>query len=167
MTEQNFLTTADANELTLHLIGKFTLHPEEFPYVQSYVERYIWNNCGFSFAISIHEISIEKFRESKNFIYDKATEMFFIDFHHSPHQLLMAYIEALHKFDFSHKSNDQNFDELFNIFNAHSKLADEYIINGHGVLLSSVSKKILLGENYIMTEKEKQYLGHFDKTYIS
>jgi hypothetical protein len=167
MTTQNYFTTVDANELTTHLIGKFTARPENFPYVQNYVERYIWNNCGFSFAVSIHEISLEKFKESKNFIYDKATEMFFINFNHSPHQLLMAYIEALHKFDFSKESHDNEFHDLFTTFNAYSKLADEYIINGHGILLSSVSKKILLGEAFIMTDKENEYLGHFNKTYIN
>lgn len=156
----------DAPELAPHIIGKFTSSPDSFPLVNKELTRFLWNSAVFSYGVSIHDLKMEEFQEHKNFVYDKKTEMFFLSFSFGTHQLFMAHFGALHKMDFSTPEKDSTFYDILHGFDAYSKLSDYYITEGHGVLLSSVSKKIHLSSDFQMSQKEKMFFKDFERTYI-
>lgn len=156
----------DAPELAVHILSQFTSTPDKFPFVNKELTRFLWNSADFSYGVSINDVTIDEFNQNKNFIYDKKLEMFFFSFSFGTHQLFMAYMGALHKMDFTKPENDYIFDELFDVFDAHSKLSDFYIESGKGILLSSVSKKIHLSPDFKMNNKEKTFFNQFERTYI-
>lgn len=122
--------------------------------------RFLWNHAGFREV----QVFVDKGADCiaqrgyrNNFVYDQRTGLVFFDLAGSSHQLLMAYLQALHETTFPEDDEDW-FGRHFKAYNAESDLADRYLEQGHGILLSSVGHRnaVYVGQAFVWTDSERQ-----------
>ena len=141
MTETEYLCHPPT--LARVLLSSFADNPDNHPEVLDELTRYLWNGLNFKGALPFTEGASQKILsgEAKQFVYDRKSGLVFFNVSGGTHQLLIAYLGALHKTDFG-KNNDCWYQEHFvEPFNATSKLVDYYIGAGLGVFESSVGPR--------------------------
>ena len=90
-----------------------------------------------------------------NFVYDKATGLVFLNFDMGCHQLFMAGLMGL--LDNIPHSKWESID-------SRGKMADKYIANGHGILLSSMgNEEIMVSTEFVYSSIEWKEFKHYQK----
>lgn len=151
----------DAPELTRFLLATFVLEPPAA--VISAMQRFLWNSDAFSDAVTLDEFRDQsEMRAAGTFVYHKQSRLVFAHVPSGKHQLLMAHLGALHKTDFIAAREGWVFSQFYQR-DATSQLADDFVCDGFGFFLSSVSPggRITVATDYPWSMQEEQLFGGF------
>lgn len=168
-TDLTIYRATDAAALAAHLLAAHDLprHPgagKELTFLLS-------DRIPFSHAQPLAAGSEDVARGAfRNFVYDKASRMLFLDCAPGRHRVLMACLECLYHCDPAARSVD--WAQVLSVNDAAiDQLADAFVDNGHGFFLSSVwqhwptqsldGKKITLSQNFCWdAEEHATFLGY-------
>lgn len=161
------LRGCDAPELTDVLLAAFVSGPPPAA-VHEEIQRFLWNTCNFAEALPLKD-AVGRIRDGSagNFIYHQKSGILFTRVSGGTHQLLMAYLESLHKTDFTLPNLTWDYDQAYS-FNATSKLAEDFIVDGHGLFQSSVGKAsaVHLGDKFVMSDLETEAFKEHGRLFI-
>lgn len=150
-------TCADAPELTLALLRAYTESPPSV--VERALRRFLWNSGGFGMAIPLGQAKpVLDAGQGGHFVYHQRTGMLFTSVTMGHHQLLLSYLAALDKTDFTADFADVTdwSPQVIYPWNATAKLADEFIESALGLYLSSRGKgAISVSRRFKWTAQEK------------
>lgn len=147
------------------------------------IRRFIWNACSFSWAATLHDYSklagtvVEEYlvptaENLKNFIYDKATGLLFVNFMPGYHTAMMAHLEALARTPgWGENLGEESWfytDFSSDPLNSSSDLADAWVLSKRGFFLSSVGKerRLVAAKNYPWTKDELHFFGDMPRDEI-
>lgn len=158
----------DAPKLAAYILRWFFVTPSDG--ISEELTRFLWNNAKFRVAVPFHPVGAKMIREGdykNNFVYDKRTGLVFFDLHPGAHQLLMAYLQALHETP-AGAHQDEKFNNCFSGMSAEDNLAERYVLQGHGLFLSSVGSRnrIQVGESFLWSSREERAFAGFVRQYI-
>lgn len=156
---------ADAPELTTYILAAYTASPAPEA-VHSELQRYLWNSAHYGQALPLAD-AFDKIHDGSagSFVYHQKSGLVFTHVSGGQHQLLMAYLAAIHKTDFSKPIESWEYDQFYS-WDATHKLADDFIDNGMGLFQSSVggANSVYVGESFQWTDKERMaFAGHKKK----
>lgn len=151
---------ADAPELTTVILRAFTDRAPAA--VHEELQRYLWNSAMFGYAVPLkrarHFIAHDR---AGDFVYHQRTQLMFTGV--SAHPILMSYLAALHKTDFSAPLTDWGPDSIYE-WNATSKLADEFVELGLGFYRSKVGGgAITVAPDYRWTTQERLVFSTYSR----
>lgn len=156
----------DADELTVAILQSFTARaiPE---CISREISRFLWN-CNFGEAIPIADaVEVLQAGRAGNFVYHQKSGFLFTHVSPGSHQLLMAYLASLHSTDFSIQHERWDYDHAYS-FNATSRLAEDFVEQGHGLFQSSVGPRqtIHVGEKFVESPLEAEAFGGHQRRYL-
>lgn len=161
------METTSYDETVSALLVSFTKGPHPEP-IRSELTRFLGNDPPFHEALSLKKAEpLLRAQNAGHFLYHQASGLVFTSMMFGRHQLVMAYIEALHKTDFSQHIEQWEYDQAYS-FNATSKLADNFIEQGHGFFVSGSARKagggvIQVGKAFKWTTLERTVFQDYAK----
>lgn len=159
-SESGCFRCADAPELTAAILRAFT---DDAPaVVQKELQRYLWNSAMFGCAVPLDRARgfIINGRAG-DFVYHQRTQLMFTGV--SAHPILMSYLAALHKTDFTAPMSDWGPETIYD-WNATSKLADEFVEQGLGFYRSKVGGgAITVASDFAWTAQEKRVFASYPR----
>jgi hypothetical protein len=156
----------DALELTRLLLSVFTEMPQ--PAIEKSLQRYLWRLMRFDYAEQLAD-ALDDVRSGAtgDFLYHKASGLIVAQVEFGHHRLLLAHLCALHKTDFSREHMEWSV-HRFGYLDPLRQLADDCVLEGHALFLSSVSKgaHVTVGQAFKWDALERTTFGHFEQDVI-
>jgi hypothetical protein len=154
------LRCSDAPELTATILRAFTADASAV--VQEELQRYLWNSAMFGYAVPLDRARSFIINDrAGDFVYHQRTQLMFTGV--SAHPILMSYLAALHKTDFTAPMSGWGPDTIYD-WNATSKLADEFIEQGLGFYRSKVGGgAITVAPGFPWTAQEKRIFATYPR----
>ncbi|CAE6789480.1 hypothetical protein R70006_04777 [Paraburkholderia domus] len=156
----------DAPKLTDLLLSDFTAVPQ--PAIEKGLERYLWRHAHFAYAEQLAYVFDEvRSGQAGHFVYHKKSGLIFARAEFGFHQLLLAHLAALHKTDFCREHVIWNLHQ-FPYADPMRQLADDFVREGYGLFLSSVSngKYVTVGRAFAWEPLELAAFGKFERDVI-
>jgi hypothetical protein len=156
----------DAPKLTHLLLTGFTAVPQ--PVIEKGLDRYLWRHARFAYAAPLADV-LDEVRSglAGNFLYHKKSGLIFAHTEFGFHQLLLAHLAALHKTDFCREHVTWDLHQ-FQYANPMRQLADDCVVEGYALFVSSVSggKRITVGQAFTWEPLELAAFGNFERDVI-
>lgn len=131
------------------------------------MRRFLWNaNYGFAVPLANAGPFFQAAREG-SFVYHQRSGLLFTEVAMGWHQVLMAYLGALHLTDWSTPYEDWSPSRFFH-WDASAKAADSFIEGGHGLFRSSVGARdvITVSRSFRWLPQERMVFASFQRRYI-
>ena len=156
----------DAPELTRLLLSVFTEMPQ--PAIKKGLQRYLWRHIRFGYAEQLAD-ALDDVRSGAtgDFLYHKESGLIFAHVGFGYYRLLLAHLCALHKTDFSRQHVEWNVRQ-FGYMDPLRQLADDCVLEGHALFLSSFSKEahVTVGQAFKWEPLERAAFGNFEQDVI-
>jgi hypothetical protein len=156
----------DTSELTYLLLSVFTELPQ--PGIVEGLHRYLWRHLRFGYVEQLAD-ALEDVRSGSagHFLYHKKSGFVFAHVEYGHHQLLLAHLCALHKTDLSVELVKWNVQQ-FRYSDPVRRLADDFVCDGYGLLLSTLSDRnlITVRQTFAWEPLERTAFGRFEQDVI-
>lgn len=154
-------------ELVSHIMTSYAGESDGHQAIRRDLGNFLWNNLNYRDALTLDDGAVERLcmPDCVNFVYDKRSGLVFFNVSPGTHNLLMAHFAALASTDFAANCDDWYHEKFIKPFDATSKLADAFILDGHGLFHSSVGdkKKVMVADDFKWSETEFQAFRFYKK----